>query len=200
MSSLFCRHNRFTADCPICSKGTVLEQRRPGPGTAPKPPGRPRERSPAAGARTVSGPYVSAGPYRDGYEVRLERIPGGVRLAQWSQGALERRAPVLAAADVPLLVHAARERGVLEGRDLDALERALAAPRGDEAAGYGASPGRSGLMRDELRIEGAQDGMVRVARWVLRPNAGWELQDAPTMLPAARYAEALEGAVRAGVV
>jgi hypothetical protein len=24
MNSLFCRHNRFTAECPICSKGSVL--------------------------------------------------------------------------------------------------------------------------------------------------------------------------------
>jgi len=203
VSSLFCRHNRFTADCPICSKGTVLEQRRPRPGAAAKAPERPRERSAAGGARTVAGPYVRVGPYvrdGDGYEVRLERIPGGVRLAQWSHGAMERRAPVLAGADVPLLVHAARQRGVLEGRDLDALERALAAPRADDAAGYGASPGRSGLMRDELRVERSDDGMVRVARWVLRPNSGWELQDAPTMLPAARYAEAFEHAVRAGVL
>jgi len=123
-----------------------------------------------------------------------------VRLAQWSRGALERRAPVVAAADIPILVQAARERGVLDARDLDALERAIAAPRGTEPADHGASPGRSGLMRDELRIERGDDGMVRVARWVLRPNAGWELQDAPTMLPAARYAEALERAAHAGVV
>jgi hypothetical protein len=39
---------------------------------------------------------------------------------------------------------------------------------------------------------------VRVARWILRPGAGWELQDAPPMLPAARFAEALSAARRAG--
>jgi hypothetical protein len=203
VSTLFCRHNRFTADCPICSKGTVLEQRRPGPAGAGKAPARPRERSNAAGARTVAGPYVSAGPYtRDGapYDVRFERVPGGVRLAEWAAGALERRAPVLAAADVAPLIDAARERGLVDGRDLEALSRALTAPRGAATDGHGASPGRSGLMRDELRIERLDDGMVRVARWVLRPNAGWELQDAPTMLPAARYAEAIEHAVRAGIV
>jgi hypothetical protein len=209
VNSLFCRHNRFTADCPICSKGTVLDaqRERPRPPSTRKAAGSGRTRPAATtGARRVAGPYVSAGPYErdDGsrYEVRLERVPGGVRLAEWAAGALERRAPVLAAADVAPLVAAARERGLLEGRDLDALERALGSPRGEGEAsnGFGASPGRSGLLRDELRVEASDTGMVRIARWILRPNAGWELQEAPTMLPAARYAEALEHAVRGGVV
>ena len=50
----------------------------------------------------------------------------------------------------------------------------------------------------ELRVEAVDDGL-RVARWILRPGAGWELQDAPPMLPAARFAEALAAAVRGGV-
>ena len=207
MNSLFCRHNRFTADCPICAKGTVLADR----GSAPRParsprPGPARSKTPP-GARTVTGPYVSAGPYtrEDGttYEVRLERVPGGVRLASWSQGALERSAPVLAASDVPPLIAAASERSLLPPRDLEALERAVVQAGPDGAQGedaFGASPGRSGLMQDELRVERGDDGMVRVARWILRPNAGWELQEAPTMLPAARYAEALSQASARGVI
>lgn len=147
---------------------------------------------------------MSAGPYDrdDGgrYEVRLERVPGGVRLAQWAGGSLEKAAPVLRAADLPSLLVAARERSVLAERDLEALERALAAERGGEASDVGTSPGRSGDMREELRVEAGADGMLRVARWLYRPNRGWELQDAPVMLPAKRYAEALAKAVRAGVV
>ena len=79
----------------------------------------------------VRGPYASAGPYlREGgsrYEVRLERVPGGLRLGQWSGGALEKAAPVLRGDDVFLLVAAARERSVLPERDLEPLERALSA-------------------------------------------------------------------------
>lgn len=207
MNSLFCRHNRFTADCPICSQGTVLGER----ASAPRP-ARPRSPSPARskaapGARTVTGPYVSAGPYArdDGttYEVRLERVPGGVRLASWSQGALERRAPVLAASDLAPLVAAASERSLLAPRDLEALESAVDRRGPDDRPGgeaFGASPGRSGLMRDELRVERADDETIRVARWILRPNAGWELQEAPTMLPATRYAEAISQAAERGVV
>jgi hypothetical protein len=55
-------------------------------------------------------------------------------------------------------------------------------------------------MREELRVEADREGMVRIARWLYRPNRGWELQDAPVMLPAKRYAEALGRAVRAGVL
>jgi len=41
---------------------------------------------------------------------------------------------------------------------------------------------------------------VRIARWVHRPGTGtWELQEAAPMLPAERFAEALESAVRRGV-
>ena len=63
-----------------------------------------------------------------------------------------------------------------------------------------ASPGRAGDMREELRVEAGEGGTLRIARWLYRPNFGWELQDAPVMLPAKRYAEALAKAVRAGLV
>jgi hypothetical protein len=206
VNSLFCRHNRFTADCPICSKGTVLspdrgtrERRRPsGSGGA--------KRAPKGGgmAPRFTGPYVGAGPYEyeDGqsYEVRLERVPGGVRLAQWAGGAIERSAPVLEASDMAALVAAARERSVLPERDLDALERALASERAGDEADVGASPGRAGDMREELRVEVDSSGKLRVARWHYFPNTGWELQDAPVMLPAKRFAEALSKAVRAGAL
>jgi hypothetical protein len=212
LSSLFCRHNRFTADCPICAKGTVLDssrkavRQRPAKG-ATVPVRRPgRKSTPAAGqAREYTGPYVAAGPYeRDGepYEVRLEKVPGGIRLAAWTGRSLAPRAPVLRAVDLPLLVGAARERALLPGRDLEALERAIAAdPAEGEAAEHGASAGRSGDLREELRVEADDEGRVRVARWLYRPGeAIWEMQDAPIMLPAKRFAEALRAAARGGVL
>ncbi len=199
MSGLFCRHNRFTADCPICSKGTVLESGRPTPrrstaGTA-TPVAKPR---PAGGQ--FRGPFASVGPFvrenGDRVEVRLERVPGGLRMAEWSNGALQRRAPALGRDDLVDLFRQALERDVLQGSDRRRLEEALPSPDAAQPlAGAGVSPGRTGDMREELRLEPLDDGQVRVGRWVFRPGSGWQLQDAPTMLPAGRYAEALRAAV-----
>jgi hypothetical protein len=194
LNSLFCRHNRFTADCPICSKGTLLDSSQSQvsrPRSSSRSSGARRAATEPAGARTFKGPYASAGPYEreDGsrYEVRLEKVPGGVRLAQWSGGVIEKAAPVLSAADLPLMLATTRERSLLPERDQEALEGALpSAP-----AGVGVSAGRSGDMREELRAEAGDDGMLRIGRWLYRPNRGWELQEAPVMLPAKRVAEAL---------
>jgi len=193
---LFCRHNRYTAECPICSKGTVLDRdarpaRRPRTGAS----GRRATGAKPHGASVVKGPYASAGPYRDEageqYEVRFEKVPGGLRLAEWGGASLRRRAPVLAAADLAALVSDAAERGGLRERDA-ALLREAAAPPGDAPDGLlGVSPGRTGELRDELRVEALSGARLRIARWILRPNFGWELQQAPVMLPASRYAEAL---------
>ena len=199
MSDLFCRHNRFTADCPICSKGTLLEKHAPTAARARKAPKPAAERP---GRQQFRGPYATAGPYeRDGdrVEVRLEKVPGGVRLAEWSAGALRREAPVLPAADLIALVAQAREREFLAERELERLASATGEEPGGERAEWGASPGRTGDMRDELRVESVGDGDVRVARWILRPGGDWELQDAPPMLPAVRFAEAIASARRAGV-
>ena len=207
MSTLFCRHNRFTADCPICSKGTVLDPARKAVRERPARPAkaavrRPgRSSTPAAGqAREFRGAYVAA--EFDGRQVRLEKVPGGVRLASWSAGSIERRAPILRALDLPRLVGELRERTILPSRDVEALERAVSAdPAEGEHADFGASPGRAGDLREELRVEPAADGGVRIARWIYRPGEGtWELQDAPVMLPAKRFAEALRAAARGGVL
>jgi hypothetical protein len=149
---------------------------------------------------------VTVGPYEDGdgerYEVRLERVPGGLRLAEWSGGALRRRAPRLRAADLPQLVEAARERDLAAQGELEALVRALQQPPATTPYGprHGASSGRSGEMREELRVEALEDGIVRVARWMMRPGTGWVLHDSPTMYPAARYAEAVSDALRRGAL
>jgi hypothetical protein len=192
--SQFCRHNRFVAECPICSKGTVLDPSRRGGRRASSGGGRSRgARSATAGAPVVKGPYGLAGPYAgdDGqYEVRLERVPGGLRLAAWAAGAIQRAAPVLAAADLAGLLRSASESGALEERDALDIDREL------DAGAVGRSPGRAGELRDELRVEPLEQGRLRIARWVMRPGHGWQLQEAPVLLPAARFAQALAGAAR----
>lgn len=195
----FCRHNRFFAECPICSKGTVLDPsrsatRRPSSSSRSSGGSRRRSTAPAAGVpRASRGPFVAAGPY-DGAEVRLERVPGGLRMASWRGGQIERTAPVLDAADAPALLAEA------------ATKQLLPSPPGENGEGrcevgaFGASPGRSGELRDELRVERIDEGRVRVARWILRPNRGWELQEAPVMLPPARFTQALAAAAGKGVL
>jgi hypothetical protein len=194
----FCRHNRFFADCPICSKGTVLDPSRSAtrrPSSSSRSSGsRRRSTTPAAGApRASRGPFVAAGPY-GGAEVRLERVPGGLRMASWRGGQIERTAPVLDAADAPALLAEA------------ATKELLPPPPGEnggaqgEVGAFGASPGRTGELRDELRVERIDGRRIRVARWILRPNRGWELQEAPVMLPPARFTQALAAAAGKGVL
>jgi hypothetical protein len=198
----FCRHNRFFAECPICSKGTVLDpgrqaQRRPRPSRAAgaaRAGGR-RSAAPAAGAaRAARGPFAAVGPY-DGAEVRLERVPGGLRMAAWRGGQIDRMAPVLEVADLPRLVREAAAKELLPAGGAVGPGEGRAEP-----GAYGASPGRTGELRDELRVERLDGGRVRVARWILRPNRGWELQQAPVMLPPARFVQALAAAADRGVL
>jgi hypothetical protein len=195
--SLFCRHNRFVAECPICSKGTVLDpNRKPErrPRAAPvRRPGAKRFAQAASGVRVSRGEFASAGPYEDGREVRLERVPGGLRLAIWQAGQLVKDAPVLALQDLPAMLGSAAEQGLLEPAELTM--------EGDPAIGaHGASPGDSGELRDELRVERLDDDRVRIARWIMRPNRGWELQQAPVLLPADRFLRALGSAGERGVL
>ena len=195
----FCRHNRFFAECPICAKGTVLDPSRSAtrrPPSSSRSPGGSRRRStaPAAGVpRASRGPFVAAGPY-DGAEVRLERVPGGLRMASWRGGQIERTAPVLDAADAPALLAEAATKELLPSPPAD-----NGAAQGEVGA-FGASPGRSGELRDELRVERVDERRIRVARWILRPNRGWELQEAPVMLPPARFTQALAAAASKGVL
>jgi hypothetical protein len=194
----FCRHNRFVADCPICSKGTVLDPNRatakPTRASTRTGAGARRTARPAANAaRSSRGPFASAGPY-DGAEVRLERVPGGLRMAAWRGGQIERLAPVVAAADIAALLSEAAAKELLpHGAGAQADAKAA------EPGVFGASPGRTGELRDELRVEALDAARVRVARWIMRPNRGWELQQAPVMLPPKRFAEAFSAAARRGV-
>lgn len=205
MNSLFCRHNRFTADCPICSRGTVLEQAEP---ATPRREGTPKPKGKAARSTPAfRGPYVSAGPYDrdDGpAEVRLERVPGGIRLAEWAGGLLAKRAPVVDVADLRRAAAQALEKEVLTERDGRPLVEALGA---EPSSGpvlppreFGVSSGRAGDMTDELRVEPLGEGDVRIARWVRRPRAEWEMHDSPPMMPVKRYAEALRDAARRGLL
>ncbi len=204
--STFCRHNRFMADCPICSKGTVLDTgasrtRRKSSSASP----RKRSGGDKGSAPAFSGPYVAGPARRDEddalYLIRLEKVPGGVRLGEWRGAALAPVAPVLPAEDLADLV--ARSGDALQARDAAKLIEALGTAAGEQSGGEaiaGVSRGRSGDFKEELRVEALDDGQLRVARWVLRPAIGWELQDAPPMLPAARYAEALADAARQGLI
>jgi hypothetical protein len=119
-----------------------------------------------------------------------------LRLAVWRGGQIERSAPVLAAGDLPGLLAQAAAEGLLP------LDGGGAAPDGAtaEPGSFGASAGRSGELRDELRVERVDDDRVRVARWIMRPNRGWELQEAPVMLPPKRFTEAMAAAVGRGVL
>jgi len=125
--------------------------------------------------------------------VRLEKVPGGLRLASWHAGQLVKDAPVMALEDLPGLLRSAAEQGFMD-------EPALP-PDGAPALGaHGASPGRTGELRDELRVERLDDGRLRIARWIMRPNRGWELQEAPVLLPGARFLGALRSAAERGVL
>jgi hypothetical protein len=102
-------------------------------------------------------------------------------------------APVVALEDLPELLSSAAEQGLLSDPELDW--------RGEPAVGgHGASPGRSGELRDELRVERLDDERLRIARWIMRPNRGWELQETPVLLPAERFLGALEAAAANGVL
>jgi hypothetical protein len=133
-----------------------------------------------------------------------------------------KQAPVLALEDLPAMLRAAAEKDLLPAEELGlrssdtaagAEEPTAADPavgshgdpaigaHGDPAIGaHGASPGRSGELRDELRVERLDDDHLRIARWVMRPNHGWELQDAPVLLPGDRLVRALGSAAERGVL
>jgi hypothetical protein len=196
--SQFCRHNRFVAECPICSKGTVLDpnrkpERRPRPSRSAPRSAAKRPVAAASGVRVSRGEFAAAGPYENGREIRLEKVPGGLRLAAWHAGQLVRDAPVLALEDLAAMLRSAADQGLLAGQEL--------ATHGDPAVGaHGSSPGRSGELRDELRVERIDEERLRIARWIMRPNRGWELQEAPVLLPADRFMGALGSAAERGVL
>jgi hypothetical protein len=197
MTSLFCRHNRFTAECPICSKNTVLSR------PAPAERARPTKPSARSSGRKAAAPAVTRYPHvaidsveheARIYEVRLEQVPGGLRLGQWRSGELERKAPVVPAAALRGLLDDARGRGLVK---FDLAERMQ-----DSGDDFGVSAGRSGDMNEELRVERMDEGFLRIARWIFWPGTGvgWELQDAPVMLPEKRYEQALSDAAIKGLV
>ena len=62
--------------------------------------------------------------------MRIERVPGGVRLAEWAGGQIRRSAPVLAAQDLAPLLETTRERSLLGDADVESLIAALTTPLG----------------------------------------------------------------------
>jgi hypothetical protein len=104
---------------------------------------------------------------------------------------------VLALRDLAAMLGSAAEQGLLAPAEQPAPEPA----RRDPAIGaHGTSPGRSGELRDELRVERIDDDRLRIARWIMRPNRGWELQEAPVLLPGDRFLRALGSAAERGVL
>ena len=135
--SRFCRHNRLTTQCPICSR-EATQHAAPAPARARKRPSR-RGGAPATGAaRPARGPFASVGPYEDGHEIRLERVPGGLRLAAWHAGQIARRAPVLAADDLGRLLGDAAAKGLVEAPP--AVEAGVVAHGGHGAGGSNEGP------------------------------------------------------------
>jgi hypothetical protein len=125
--------------------------------------------------------------------VRLEKVPGGLRFAVWHAGQLVKDAPVMALEDLPAMLRSAAAQGLLDEPELEL--------RGEPSlSAHGASPGRTGELRDELRVERLDEERLRIARWVMRPNRGWELQEAPVLLPAERFLGALRAAAANGVL
>ena len=185
----FCRHNRFVAECPICSKGTVLDPNRRLTSGARRPAARARRRS--AGRRgeprraSRAAPFASAGPY-EAPEIRLERVPGRPAAGGLARRPARERRAGAGAGGPP----GAARRGGRPGRcSRDAPAPGRQRPAAPAAGALGASPGRTGELRDELRVERIDDERLRIARWIMRPNRGWELQEAPVMLPAERFPE-----------
>jgi hypothetical protein len=167
-------------------------ERRPRPRSAARSQAK-RPIAAASGVRVSRGEFASAGPYEDGREIRLEKVPGGLRLAAWHAGQLVKDAPVIALDDLAGMLRSAADQGLLDSQDLST--------EGDPALGaHGTSPGRTGELRDELRVERIDDDRLRIARWIMRPNRGWELQEAPVLLPANRFLGALGSAAERGVL
>lgn len=196
MSSLFCRHNRFTADCPICSKNTVLAKA-PAPERARPTTSRKTSSKKAVAPTMTRYPHVAVGPVEHEariYEVRLEQVPGGLRLGQWRSGELERKAVVVSVSALRELIDEARGRGFVKFH--------LPEDMRDSGDDMGVSAGQAGDMKDELRVERIGEGFARIARWIFWPGTGvgWELQDAPVMLPEKRYEQALTDAAIKGVI
>jgi len=177
----------------------VLQRRHAEPRRPARP--QPTREKKAPASRAFTGPFVSSGPLEDGAEVRLEKVPGGLRLAAWRGGALAREAPVVPADALRAMLSEAGERGIVSWDDWGRIEAALSTD-GDASEGAAASAGRSGDLQDELRVERLEGDRVRIARWLYWPGggAGWELQDAPPMLPAGRYVEALIAAAERGLI
>ena len=114
------------------------------------------------------------------YEVRLEQVPGGLRLGQWKNGELERKAPVMPISALRELFDEAGAKGYIRFEIPEEITD-------------GVSEGRAGDMKEQLRLEQIGEGFVRIARWIFWPGegVGWELQEAPVMLPEKRFAELL---------
>ena len=92
------------------------------------------------------------------------------------------------------MLRSAAEQGLLAEPELatagEPARRARTAPARAARASCATSCAWSAMDEDRLRI----------ARWIMRPNRGWELQEAPVLLPAERFVGALGAAAESGVL
>ena len=176
----FCRHNRFVADCPICSKGTVLDPAQQAP--------RRRQAPSRSGARRAA----KAGGRHGAHLARAVRVRGPLRRRGGAAGARARRAAAGLVARRSDRAHRPGARAQRPARPARrGGRRGAAAARRRRRHGAAAEPGRlrrrapaaPASCATSCASSAVEDDRVRVARWIMRPNRGWELQEAPVMLP-----------------
>ena len=151
-------------------RGVPRLARRPGAATmAPRP----------GGARSSRGPFVAAGPYDGRREIgsRRSREGCGSQPGTAGRSIAPRRCSTRPTCPA---CWARRRRRSFCMRTVPSLAGGQAA----EPGAFGASAGRSGELRDELRVERLETTGSASRAGSCGPNRGWELQDAPVLLPA----------------
>ena len=79
---------------------------------------------------------------------------------------------MLALDDLPGDAALGRRAGPRAARELPGLGWRARTARDPPLGAHGASPGRSGELRDELRVERLDGDRLRIARWIMRPEPG----------------------------
>ena len=129
--------------------------------------------------------------------MRLERVPGGLRLAEWQAGPSRAGRPCCARRPRRACWREAASKELVA--DARALADGRRAESGDVARM--AAPARAARASCATSCGWSVDGEPRADRALgLRPGAGWQLQEAPVMLPPARFEQALAAAAEQGLL
>ena len=117
-------------------------------------------------------------------------------MAAWRGGQIERLAPVVDAKDVPALIGEAVEKGLL----------AAPAARGQtplanaEAGVFGGARVAPASCRTSFASSASTATGCVSRAGSCGPNRGWQLQEAPVLLPSHRFTQALASAAGKGVL